>query len=160
MHFSPSLASLLSILPILITAHGGIPGAPKLFGRQFLAGLSSRSALTSKSEPQRVIPREPQRVAGRQSTTACGPEVGACAAGLCCSASGYCGTGKEFCAAPDCQFNYGPACDANASPPGASTESVSRAHLGSVLYGDIGVYDCVVSLKLIYFGLTEVLSVI
>jgi peptidoglycan/xylan/chitin deacetylase (PgdA/CDA1 family) len=59
----------------------------------------------------------------------------------------WCGTGIEYCAAPDCQFQYGPACDANIVPPGASTSSVARTHLGSIPYGGsnvAGVQDCIV----------------
>jgi hypothetical protein len=46
-----------------------------------------------------------------------------------------CGTGIDYCEAPDCQFEYGPACDANTVPPGASTSGIARPHLGSVPYG-------------------------
>ncbi|OMP84902.1 Chitin deacetylase [Diplodia seriata] len=74
----------------------------------------------------------------------CGPNAGnaSCGAGLCCSAAGLCGTGRDFCDAPDCQFEYGPACDANAVPSGANTTSVPRPRFGSVLYGGGGVTQC------------------
>ena len=49
----------------------------------------------------------------------------------------------EYCAAPDCQFDYGPACDANAIPSGTNTSSIDRGKLGTVLYGSAGIYDCV-----------------
>lgn len=49
----------------------------------------------------------------------------------------------DYCAAPDCQFNYGPACDANKIPAGTNTSSIPRTQLGSVLYGSDGIYDCV-----------------
>ena len=49
----------------------------------------------------------------------------------------------DYCAAPDCQFNYGPACDANKIPAGTNTSSIPRTQLGSVLYGSSGIYDCV-----------------
>ena len=52
--------------------------------------------------------------------------------------------GTEYCAAPGCQFNYGPACDDNTIPSGTNTSSVARPHLGSVLYGGAGIYDCTV----------------
>jgi hypothetical protein len=42
---------------------------------------------------------------------ACGPGVGSCPAGQCCSSGGQCGTGGEFCTGPGCQLAYGPACD-------------------------------------------------
>lgn len=50
---------------------------------------------------------------------------------------------SDFCRAPDCQFNYGPGCDANAIPSGTNTSSIPRTALGSVLYGSAGIYDCV-----------------
>ena len=56
----------------------------------------------------------------------------------------WCGTGTEYCAAPDCQFRYGPGCDANQVPAGVSTASVPRPALGSVPYGGAGIYDCAV----------------
>jgi Polysaccharide deacetylase len=49
----------------------------------------------------------------------------------------------DYCAAPNCQFNYGPACDANKIPAGTNTSSIPRTQLGSVLYGSEGIYDCV-----------------
>lgn len=58
----------------------------------------------------------------------------------------YCGKTSDYCAAPDCQFQYGPACDANKVPVGASTSSISRPRFGSVPYGGInaaGVQDCI-----------------
>jgi hypothetical protein len=58
--------------------------------------------------------------------------------------SSYCGTGTTYCAAPDCQFLYGPLCDANRVPSGASTASIARPLLGSVPYGGTPIYDCVV----------------
>jgi len=51
----------------------------------------------------------------------------------------------DYCTAPDCQFNYGPACDANKIPAGTNTSSIPRDQLGSVLYGSAGIYDCVVA---------------
>lgn len=49
----------------------------------------------------------------------------------------------EHCKAPDCLFQYGPACDANKIPPGQNTSSIARPKLGSVEYGGPGVYSCV-----------------
>lgn len=54
----------------------------------------------------------------------------------------WCGTTSDYCAAPDCLFNYGPACDANKTPAGDSTASISRLTLGSVLVGGGGIYPC------------------
>ncbi|KAM3071292.1 hypothetical protein ACMFMF_007763 [Clarireedia jacksonii] len=72
----------------------------------------------------------------------CGHGVGSCASNECCSFAGYCGTTEEYCRAPDCQFDYGPACDANKVPSGTNTSSIARPAVGSVLYGSDGIYDC------------------
>lgn len=59
----------------------------------------------------------------------------------------YCGTTEDYCAAPYCQFLYGPACDANKAPAGASTSSIPRPHIGNIIYGgdvNTATYDCVV----------------
>ncbi|GME62723.1 Chitin-binding type 1 [Neofusicoccum parvum] len=76
--------------------------------------------------------------------SSCGPNAGGavCGPGLCCSADGVCGVGRAYCDAPECLFEYGPACDANAVPSGANTSSVPRPRLGSVLYGGGGVTQC------------------
>lgn len=65
----------------------------------------------------------------------------------------YCGLGIDYCAAPDCQLDYGAACDGNKKPAGASTANIARPHVGSVPYGGGGIYDCAVPgsmLSLIY----------
>lgn len=56
---------------------------------------------------------------------------------------GYCGIGPDYCNGPDCQLDYGPACDANKTPPGSDTSSIPRPALGNVPYGGAGVYSCV-----------------
>jgi peptidoglycan/xylan/chitin deacetylase (PgdA/CDA1 family) len=58
-------------------------------------------------------------------------------------AQGWCGQGYDFCFAPDCQFEYGPGCDANQLPSGGSTRPIARPQLGAVPYGGEGIYDCV-----------------
>ncbi|KAE9974899.1 hypothetical protein EG328_003566 [Venturia inaequalis] len=139
------LVSLLCILPNLVATHGDIAGAPRIFGRRTTSELKSRRALAVRSHDF----QETHELVKRAQGDTCGPRIGSCAAGLCCSGAGYCGTGQQFCAAPDCLFNYGPACDANTTPSGESTSSIARPKLGSVLYGSEGVigggvYDCVV----------------
>lgn len=52
---------------------------------------------------------------------------------------------KEYCAAPDCQINFGSGCDGNQVPNGASTASIARPHVGNVPYGGLGIYNCVVN---------------
>ncbi|KAK0115365.1 chitin deacetylase [Cadophora gregata f. sp. sojae] len=79
---------------------------------------------------------------GTSTNGQCGATFGTCASNECCSVAGFCGTGPEYCNAPDCQFNYGPACDANKVPSGTNTSSIPRDQIGSVLYGSAGIYDC------------------
>ncbi|TAQ88303.1 hypothetical protein B7494_g3391 [Chlorociboria aeruginascens] len=55
----------------------------------------------------------------------------------------WCGVGSDYCASPDCQFLYGPACDANTIPAGDSTASIPRPQWGDVPYGGAGIYDYV-----------------
>ncbi|KAL3427788.1 chitin deacetylase [Phlyctema vagabunda] len=73
----------------------------------------------------------------------CGAGFGTCASNECCSLSGYCGKTADYCNAPDCQFTYGPACDANKTPTGKNTSTIARPKNGAVLYGSDGIYDCV-----------------
>ncbi|KAL7628272.1 hypothetical protein AAE478_002471 [Parahypoxylon ruwenzoriense] len=69
----------------------------------------------------------------------CGPDFGnaVCGATECCSLSG-----SDYCRAPDCLFDYGPACDANKTPAGTDTSTLTRSPLGSVAVGGAGIYDC------------------
>ncbi|MCJ1429819.1 chitin deacetylase [Sticta canariensis] len=54
---------------------------------------------------------------------------------------GYCGTTKEFCSDPDCQFKYG-TCDSDTTPTGASTLSGYRPLLGQVPYNS-DIFECI-----------------
>ncbi|GJC99783.1 chitin deacetylase [Colletotrichum higginsianum] len=65
---------------------------------------------------------------GNSGTGLCGPDNGNVA---------------DHCKAPDCLFQFGPACDANKIPPGLNTSSIVRTKLGQVEYGGPGVYSCV-----------------
>ena len=65
---------------------------------------------------------------------------GICGTGLCCSPSGWCGTGTAYCSDPDCQWQYG-VCDSSLTPPGAATLSDSRPYIGNVTYTD-DIYTC------------------
>jgi len=96
----------------------------------------------------------------------------ACASGLCCSEEvrptwmsqddsggdtrsravpvaglttkqGICGSGGSFCVAPGCQLQFGPACDANQTPPGKDTSGVPRPLFGSVPYA-VEISHCTV----------------
>jgi len=82
---------------------------------------------------------------GEEEEGRCGVDFGnvSCGAGQCCSIEGYCGTSDEHCKAPDCQFAFGPGCDANLSPSGTNTSTISRPTLGNVIVGGEGIYPCV-----------------
>ncbi|KAF6833304.1 polysaccharide deacetylase [Colletotrichum plurivorum] len=67
----------------------------------------------------------------------CGPGVGSCPSGECCSEAGWCGTTAEYCGGSQCQLEFSDSCDTFFPPPGASTESISRPLVGSVPYGSI-----------------------
>ncbi|KAH7130693.1 hypothetical protein B0J11DRAFT_259352 [Dendryphion nanum] len=146
MRFSDiSLASLVAAP--LVAAHADIPGAPKIWGLSpsDIAKLKIRNAFSGHEARDIKAEQGPQLQARQGGQNGrCGSAGGgaSCAAGYCCSSAGYCGQGGDFCSAPDCQFQFGPGCDANKTPAGTSTSGVSRAQLGSVAYGGEGVYAC------------------
>ncbi|PVH87234.1 carbohydrate esterase family 4 protein [Cadophora sp. DSE1049] len=77
------------------------------------------------------------------TTDYCTAEAGCQSAFGTCTGSSNSSTGSvAYCNAPDCQFNFGPACDANKVPSGTNTSSIPRDQIGSVLYGSAGIYDC------------------
>ncbi|KAK3828321.1 MAG: hypothetical protein J3Q66DRAFT_322387 [Benniella sp.] len=57
----------------------------------------------------------------------CGPQNGnqACAAPNCCSSSGFCGTGPEYCT--NCQPSFGAPCQGGDSPTSAATSAATEA---------------------------------
>jgi hypothetical protein len=55
----------------------------------------------------------------------------------------WCGISDDYCMAPDCQINYGSGCDGNQRPEGEDTSDIPRPKLGNVLYGGLGIYNCV-----------------
>jgi hypothetical protein len=137
------LLAILSTTLVSLTTIGkchseaDIP-APKLFGRHAAADVRARISNSGGVTAERG--GEPEATVMRRAS--CGPNQGSCPAGQCCSAEGVCGIGRSFCSGPDCQFQYGPACDANTTPGGSSTEMVPRPKLGKYLYGGAGIYDC------------------
>ncbi|EPQ66796.1 Chitin deacetylase [Blumeria graminis f. sp. tritici 96224] len=128
------------IFALLTNAHSGDDhGAPKIVGaRQFLSEIKSRSNLLKSTDITTVHRSSVKR---QTSDGRCGPGLGSCT--NCCSPDGYCGTGPDYCTSPDCQYKYGPQCDANVKPAGSSTANIPRPHIGSVPYGGAGIYDCV-----------------
>ena len=128
----------------LVAAHG-MEGVPKIFGlprdleSDFKAPVAAR-VLRHHAGPKGGLLETRQ---GGQNGR-CGASFGnaKCAAGYCCSGSGYCGTTKEHCMSPDCQMDFGPACDANKAPGGATTRNDPRPQKGKVAYGGEGVYGC------------------
>ena len=49
----------------------------------------------------------------------------------CCSESGYCGTGKDYCQSPQCLLGFGK-CDASIMPSGRNTTWVDRSQYSKV----------------------------
>lgn len=140
------LASCLAILPAIVAGHGKNPGLPQVFGLGAEGNQMKKHVHRSRHIDGRLSSRNVP-VKKRQSTNRCGSGV-SCVYGLCCSRSGYCGTGEEYCPAPDCQLRYGPACDGNKIPGGAGTSSIARPHVGKVPYGGPGIYQCLVCTRL------------
>ncbi|CAK3805944.1 glycoside hydrolase deacetylase [Lecanosticta acicola] len=87
---------------------------------------------------------EAQPALSLRDTPNCGTQANnaSCPTGQCCSQDGFCGTGRAFCDAPQCQFRFGPACDANILPQGTNTSSVPRPQLGSVPYSPQQIWNC------------------
>ncbi|KAF1924458.1 carbohydrate esterase family 4 protein [Didymella exigua CBS 183.55] len=142
MRFSEVFAA--SSVASLVAAHGGIQGAPKLFGLPNDIKIRMPSPRAARAATAMEGPHHLQARQGGDANNRCGPSFGnaVCAAGYCCSGAGYCGTTKDHCNAPDCLFNFGPACDANKTPAGASTRNDARPQKGSVAYGGAGIYAC------------------
>ncbi|KAF2131497.1 carbohydrate esterase family 4 protein [Dothidotthia symphoricarpi CBS 119687] len=141
MRYTSVLAAAL-VAP-LVAAHGGeIPGAPKIFGlpKNLRRYPPVAHAVRSAAESHEAHQLE-ARQGGQDGR--CGPSFGgaSCAAGYCCSGSGYCGTSADHCNAPDCLFQYGPACDANKTPAGSTTRNDARPQKGAVEYGT-AIYKC------------------
>jgi hypothetical protein len=152
-----AIALSLAVLPLIEAHPNGVPGAPQLFGRSTIenqrrrAGTQGvpqqkRSAKAAPAAAPAAFPELGQLHArqGGNVDNQCGPGIASCADGYCCSPAGWCGLGEEYCAGPDCQLDYGTGCDAFQVPPGPVTSNVARPKLGSVPYGGVGIYDCVV----------------
>lgn len=147
MRFS-EIFSIALIAP-LIAAHGEHHAAPRIVGlqRNDIGMMKSRNILGGHAA-RAANPEESMQLKARQGGNAegrCGADNGcaSCAEGYCCSIAGYCGQGPEYCQAPDCDFNYGPACDTNKVPAGGSTVNTLRTKLGNQPYGGEGIYECI-----------------
>lgn len=139
-------ASVKLFVPILVTGKKCISGSlffsnlqiifsPSAYSSFFLSNMRYSLALINFLSSFYIVLSTAQNV--------CGPNVGSCAANECCSVAGFCGTSPDYCISPDCQFRYGPACDANHIPSGKNTTSIPRDKVGSVQYGADGIYNCV-----------------
>jgi hypothetical protein len=141
---SLSLLLLLAQLPRSFAQGHFMHGEPRAFG-------IDRYKHKQIFRPRKPGPEPNPRPHGKRATKAntsgqCGVGYGSCATGYCCSSSGWCGQETQYCAAPDCQINYGPACDANVAPTGPNTTAVARSQTNpSIMYGGGGVYKCTVS---------------
>jgi hypothetical protein len=79
MHFTSLVIASLALVPCLINAHGdGIPGAPRIFGRRSSLGdIQKRQAAYHDLHGKR-----------QDTDGECGPGLGTCADGYCCSEAG------------------------------------------------------------------------
>lgn len=137
-----------SLVAPLVVAHGGIPGAPKIFGLgpNDIGKLRSRNILGGHAAPVPRFQHGPQLNARQGGAGGrCGPQFGgaSCDEGYCCSSGGWCGQGYDYCAAPDGLFQYGPANDANVLPTGGTTRNIPRPKLGNQVYGGLGIRSCI-----------------
>ncbi|KAF2019643.1 carbohydrate esterase family 4 protein [Aaosphaeria arxii CBS 175.79] len=141
MHLSTALAAAAAIMPI-VNAHGDAPAMPKIFGLN-IRDLKTRNMFNNLKARSSHFEKRGETLKSRQNTGGqCGGSFGSCAAGVCCSGSGWCGTGPDYCYAPGCNYQFGPGCPDNAVPAGSDTANVPRPKLGSIPYGGTGVYSC------------------
>jgi len=127
----------------LASAHGTEHPVPRLAGNaRAIADLVGRDGVLTQMHNLQA--RSHGVLEKRQSANPerCGPDVGKCQEGYCCSSAGWCGNTGDYCWAPDCQINFGDGCDGNQKPKGKDTSQIKRPKLGKVPYGP-GIYDCV-----------------
>jgi len=106
--------------------------------------LRARNPFAGHQNVAHVAGPQLQARQGGNAEGRCGAQGGgaSCAAGYCCSTEGWCGNTSDYCAAPDCQIDFGPGCDALKTPYGASTAKDSRRQLGNIQYGGVGIREC------------------
>ena len=86
MHFSTALAAAAVAFP-LVQAHGDVPGAPKMFGLN-IKDLKTRNLLSNLQARGAAVSDPHESHAKRQEAGQCGPGIGNCGAGECCSSGG------------------------------------------------------------------------
>ncbi|KAF2855942.1 carbohydrate esterase family 4 protein [Plenodomus tracheiphilus IPT5] len=131
-----------SLVAPLVAAHGGVEGAPKFFGLP--KNLRTRNPFAGHQVRHADFHKDGLHARQEADPEMCGKQGGGavCAQDKCCSPEGYCGTTTDHCKAPDCQFEYGPACDAYYTPAGATTRNDPRPQKGNVQYGGEGIWSC------------------
>lgn len=150
MHFSTAFAVAAAVAP-MVSAHEG-PSVPRIAGlnmrdlkaRDMFARIQARADELAEVDSHPAHLKRGAPLESRQNTNGqCGGTFGSCAAGVCCSEAGWCGTDPDYCYSPGCQFKYGPGCPENVTPAGTNTSTVARTKSGSVEYGGNGIYSCV-----------------
>jgi len=141
MHFSTVTTVAFVVFAPLAHAHG--TGFPKLIGVDPADGRNKDLVHTLETrflKLDHAHSEPPPQV--RQSPLECGPGVGSCSTGKCCSRSFYCGTTSDHCYSPGCNYKYGPGCAENNPPAGSDTSSIPRIKVGTVPYGGAGIFQC------------------
>ncbi|KAJ5329557.1 hypothetical protein N7452_009947 [Penicillium brevicompactum] len=128
MRLHPTFALLLAPLAncLLAKVHGA--------GPVYTVSMESSNIVQSRLDSRDVPNNADYR---------CGPKIGKCPVGTCCSGAGFCGTSKAHCRSPDCKIDYGH-CDAHRSPYGPPTKEIARPHLGQVPYGPTQIRSCAI----------------
>ncbi|KAF9893295.1 hypothetical protein FE257_011725 [Aspergillus nanangensis] len=93
--------------------------------------------VASELQPHSLLGQLVKRDEGQR----CGPGVGSCSSGNCCSAVGYCGKTGSHCDASVCQAAYGH-CEAAGTPQGPPTDKIDRPTLGNLPYAPRSIRSC------------------
>ncbi|KAI8939811.1 hypothetical protein NX059_003549 [Plenodomus lindquistii] len=153
MHLS-FLLNTVSLLQFgaLTLAHGadhgghGFPRMGVFGGRDTMRHLPQRVIEEIEGYTQADLHKRDWSVPDKDSKDSkhkrCGPGMGYCADRECCSPVGYCGTGYQHCASPNCQIDYSNGCDASIRPLGNTTLDVPRPLIGNVSYETDGIHHC------------------
>ncbi|OAK99061.1 glycoside hydrolase/deacetylase [Phaeosphaeriaceae sp. SRC1lsM3a] len=139
------------------SAHSGneIP-VPRMFGgsaairhlpRHLIQELQGREETQSHHVSESQLQKRDWTQPGQEVKKECGPGIGYCKEGECCSPVGYCGRTTAHCASPNCQIDYSSGCDGTRKPLGESLLNLSRPLIGNVTYGGDGIDHCSVKGK-------------